>query len=405
MVGQHCYSQKEAIESISKDERFKIIKIIREPNMDAEKTSQPLTFSYSAQATGASTKHTIDLDSLEVRHPGVKKFLSLSELTNSSIFIYPIKVSDLVANVYMVENKSGIKLVLKVLPRNFNHTDDSLTEVALTRVSSDIFVSPKYVQLRDNFILLPYIGTGKTHLFDAIPCLTSEKSFANVLKRLGMLHGTNIIPQKIAVTNFNKLDLLKSKELEKKQVTVDLNSLLEQINKAYSSSMAVATATPVFIHANMTPLNIVENIYESCLIDWGHAGQGNPYFDLGAVFAMYALEDKLKIKLIRNHYPNTIFNTLPEEDNVLLKELNLFSAIYWFNIALSVINTTVLDARQSIFLKGCHSNTHYIEPIINQQINLLTPLGQGKLIKSALCEAQMRLSMIEQLSNGNKLSF
>lgn len=373
--------------------------------MDLQQDSQLLTFSY-ARRVGIFSPIAIDLDMLQRLHPGVKAFLSSSVLTNCVINIHAIKASQMQANVYMVENISGVKLILKVLPTNDKDRDDTFTEMALTRVTSDLFVSPQCVQLRDNFILLPYIGGETSHFLDAAPFLSSEQSFARVLKRLGLLHGANIIPQKAAVTHFNTLNLLKSKGLNTKHTTLDVDALLERIKSAYSVSDAASSATnPVFIHANLTPLNIVENAHESYLIDWKHAGKGNPYFDLGAVFAMYALSDDVKLHLIRKYYPNTITNKLPEEDTVLLKELNLFSAIYWFNIALSIMNTTVLDPRQSLFLIGCQRDHYFIEPIVNQKMSLLTPLGQKELVKTALCESQVRMDMMEKLNCGNRLSF
>lgn len=352
--------------------------------MDAQAQEyQPLTFSYPSRATSACLM-SIGLDTLELRHPAVKEFLSSNVFTNGSIAIQQIKFSDSAACIYMLENASNIKLILKILPRN----SDPLTEIALTRVSSDIFVSPKLIGFYHNFILLPYIGRG--HPLGAFPFLFSQQSFARILTRLGLLHGASIIPQKIAQTNLDRLRLPASRELTEKHLA--LKNCFQSIEEAFSALGVTASAKPVFIHADITSSNIVESVTESYLIDWGHAGQGNPYFDLGAVFAMYALEDGLKLRLIREYYPNTVSNKLPEDDKELLKVLNLFSAIYWLKI--------VIFTSQS----SNHSNIDFVQKVESQKINVLLPLSQIELASSALCEAEKRIEMVGKLNSSNKYS-
>lgn len=379
--------------------------MVRERKMDMQqRKTRPLTFSYSGQTTHVSPL-PLDLDKLEIQHKGVKDFLSSCEQTNHIAAIYPIKISDSAASIYMIENNESVKLVLKILPKFFNDSYDLSTELALTKVSSDIFVSPRYIQLKDNFILLPYIGINNASLFNASSILRSPQSFIRVLNRLGLLHNANIIPQKLAFNGLEKLNLLALRGFDKELFSLNLSRLLEKINVAHSiSALEPFSKNSVFVHANINPLNIVEDSQYSYLIDWAHAGQGNPYFDLGAVFSMYALDDALKLQLIRAHYPNTMLNKLPEEDNLLLKELYLYSAIYWLNLALTVMNTNVLDRRQSLLLIGSQCNHHIIEPAVNQQMNLLTLSAKKELTKNAIYEAQTRIDMLENLNYGNKLS-
>ncbi len=370
-----------------------------------QQDTRPLTFSFANRLPSIPSVLTVSLDALEIRHPGVKAFLSSSVLTDCPLFIQQIKVNASASNVYVIENMSNIKLVLKVLPKKTSYPDDLLTEKAFTQVSADIFVSPKYIKLDKNFILLPYIGRGNAYLVDSFPTLILEDSFIAVLKRLALLHGASILPQKVAQTTLDRLRLPAARELIEKHQA--LMSAFQSIERAFSTLDIATSAKPVFIHADIIPSNIVENSKESYLIGWGrYPGQGNPYFDLGAVFAMYALDDEVKLQLIRAHYPNTVSNQLPENDKELLKVLNLFSAIYWFNMAISLVHETKLDPHCIFASQGSnHSNTDFVRKIISQEINLLLPSSQIALANTAFYETQKRIEMYENLTYRHKCSF
>lgn len=364
--------------------------------------TQLLTFSFSSLTTNMGSKLTIGLDTLEQRHSGVKAFLSECVLTNCPIAIRQIKVSDKTACVYIIENTSGIKLVLKALPRNMNDVDDPLTEISFTRVSSDILVSPEIIKLHPHFILLSYIGRDHTVFMGSAPILFLDCSFVAVLKRLNLLHGASIIPKKKAFTDLDRLALPASQKLIEKHLV--LNRCFKSIQEVFAVLDVASSAHPVFIHANITPSNIVENPQESYLIDWGrYPGQGNPYFDLGAVFAMYGLEDELKLQLIRKHYPDTLSNKLPKDDRDLLKVLNLFSAIYWFKMVVSIIDEAKLDPNQILTSHNTdYSNHDFVKKVANYEINMIMPSGQIELVKTALYEAQKR---IENLNSSNRCTF
>ncbi len=350
---------------------------------EATRKTFPLIFSHPRTPFIVSAQEgTHNLKTLDAKHPGSADFLHQA-YTDSPFRIRQINLGSLSgAAVYLLEYDQGFRFVLKVLPTAHQHGENPQLEKACTSIASNAFVSPKLIRADKNFILLPYIGRGDHHPATNQPLLDTEQSFINVLKKLSLLHGSMLIPKQIAGNNITRLTQRATQDFILKHDF--LEKYFKQINTHYedSSAASLRTTHSVFIHANLTPQNIVENHLEAYLIDWGHQpGNGNPYFDLGAVFGMYALDDNTKIKLIRENYPSTVFNKLPEEDSILLKELCLFSALYWFKIALEIIMNS--DKSPEQFLE------------LNQAVKL--QFGQFELGKTALYETQKRMEQVVEL--------
>lgn len=362
------------------------------------KKTAPLIFSQlNKMSPQWAIQGIYSLETLNQAHPGVAPFLLsiCGEAVPSRITRMNRQSSG--AAVYLLEYHDECRKVLKVLPTNNPYDKNRQLEMACTLVASDNFVSPKGVRLDKYFILLPYIGRGECHPATNQPILNSKKSFKNVVKRLSLLHGALIMPNHMASNSLEKVCQGKMEAFIQKNDF--LNKIFKQIERAYqNSSLGSSNTRSVFIHANLTPQNIVEDFSEAYLIDWGHQpGKGNTYFDLGAIFAMYALDDQTKIKLIRENYPSTVFNKLPEEDDVLLKELSLFSAIYWFKIAVETIMKFDMKFEQYDKLNKFYDNAFYVDSVFSKEVDVMTPEGEQILAKTAFYETQKRIAQVGEL--------
>jgi hypothetical protein len=351
--------------------------------------SSPIIF--SASHSSSPYRALYSLATLERNHPGVLGVLKSRFLAPDRLKISQILGGGSAASVYLLETPEGFKTVLKVIPTDSNHSDEPMWETAATMISSDLGVSPKVECINRNFILMPYIGRAEKPFEGSWPLLDTEQSFKQILVKLSLLHRSSIIPCHKAKTNLDRL--MCPATLAFIQMHPVLDHYFRKINSGYQAALSLTDKVTTFIHADITPLNIVENLTETYLIDWGvHPGEGNPYFDLGAVFAMYALEDDLKLALIREHYTGTITHKPPQDNQRLLKELNLFAGIYWLKLAVGAMLKAGISPEQVGNLSAIHDNANLVKKVSEKQVDLMIPAGQVELAKTAYWEAQKRVN-------------
>lgn len=192
--------------------------------------------------------------------------------------------------------------------------EDRQRELHAMQVASEIGIAPKviYADLQEGIIVMDFIATSVTNPL-------SDESLQLFGSAMRKVHEGPAFHQRHSI--FDDANFFESMMPgEKPAIIVQSSKLLDQLKSELRDLLIEKPC-----HNDLNPNNVLYSGEKIYFIDWEHAGQGDPFFDIVTPIVLYRM-DQHKQDILLNAYFDRKLNS---EESIKLQKMKTVAQIFY----------------------------------------------------------------------------